>query len=126
MVGIPCIEDGCPSVAVYKSYCMRHRPEPFKYSNRDERLPKDWEQRRRYILMRDKYICYLCGKEGADGVDHKIPNDDNSYDNLAAVHDKVKPNCHRVKTANDVNSQKRLARQNMEAERLRRQRQGRR
>lgn len=119
-MNIPCIEYGCPAKATYRSWCRKHMPEPYQGSDRSERLPKDWEQRRRYILRRDNFICYLCGGKGADGVDHVIPNDDDSYDNLKAVHDKVSPFCHRKKTANDVNTKKRQDKQAREEERIRR------
>jgi len=32
-----------------------------------------WENIRRRILSRDRGICWLCGGEGADSVDHIVP-----------------------------------------------------
>lgn len=54
---------------------------------------------RHQVLKRDKYVCHLCGKPGADSVDHVIAGDDHSRDNLRAVHDASFPHCHKKKTA---------------------------
>jgi 5-methylcytosine-specific restriction protein A len=53
------------------------------------------------VLKRDRGVCYLCGKPGADRVDHVIPNDDHSLENLKAVHDAVAPHCHRFKSSQE-------------------------
>lgn len=97
----PCLEPGCHDHVVNKGYCQAHQRPAFANNFRKMRLPKDWRTRRLIVLKRDNYTCYLCGGEGADTVDHIIPNDDNSLDNLAAVHDRVPPHCHRAKTAAD-------------------------
>lgn len=60
-------------------------------SNRRDRLPPDWEKRRKFVLRRDNNQCQhrddygrQCG-EHANQVDHIIPNDDHSYTNLRAL-----------------------------------------
>lgn len=59
------------------------------------------------VLRRDKGICYLCGGEGADTVDHIVPGDDHSLGNLAAVHDRIAPHCHRIKSSREgIDAQK--------------------
>lgn len=60
-----------------------------------------WRRLRATILTRDQHLCYLCGQPDADTVDHLVPvyrggTDDPS--NLAAVHDRNPPHCHRAKT----------------------------
>jgi 5-methylcytosine-specific restriction endonuclease McrA len=48
-----------------------------------------WGVIRRYVLARDKHICYLCGKRGADSVDHAYPRAYGGTDdlnNLKAAH----------------------------------------
>ncbi len=67
--------------------------------------PAGWETIRQRILDRDQGVCYLCHQPGADAVDHIIAahlggSDDD--DNLAAVHDRVEPHCHRRKTASEA------------------------
>jgi 5-methylcytosine-specific restriction protein A len=52
-------------------------------------------------MKRDKGICYLCGGENADTVDHIKAGDDHSLTNLAAVHDRVYPHCHRAKSSKE-------------------------
>lgn len=57
---------------------------------------------RRRILRRDHWICYVCGKGGANEVDHVIPLSQggaNTDDNLAAIH--ANP-CHRAKTQREA------------------------
>jgi len=34
---------------------------------------RGWEQTRRRILERDHYVCQICGRPGADSVDHIVP-----------------------------------------------------
>lgn len=98
----PCKQPGCKFLAKYKGYCKKHKKEPYK-SHRGARLPDDWRIRLAYVLKRDDYICYLCGKPGADSVDHVRPGDDHEYENLKAVHENVYPHCHRHKTSREGN-----------------------
>jgi 5-methylcytosine-specific restriction enzyme A len=64
-------------------------------------LPSDWNTRRLVVLKRDKGICYICGNEGADAVDHVVASDNHHLDNLKAIHDKVPPHCHRKKSSQE-------------------------
>jgi 5-methylcytosine-specific restriction enzyme A len=59
-------------------------------SNRKERLPSDWYSRRKRVLERDGHACQMETDEGkclrsATDVDHVIPGDDHSYENLQAL-----------------------------------------
>lgn len=67
-------------------------------SNRKQRLPADWQKRRRRILRRDRGICYVCGQPGADGVDHVLRGDDHGDENLAAIHQRP---CHAQKSSRE-------------------------
>ncbi len=51
------------------------------------------------MLKRDNRICHVCLGPGADGVDHVIPGDDHSLENLKAIHHHVEPFCHRAKSS---------------------------
>lgn len=68
-------------------------------STRRARLPNDWPKRRAAVLKRDNGVCHVCRGPGADAVDHIIPGDDHSLENLAPIHDRVWPHCHRRKSA---------------------------
>jgi 5-methylcytosine-specific restriction protein A len=66
-------------------------------STRRDRLPPDWDSRvRPAVFARDGHICYVCGKPGANDVDHKNPGDDHSLENLGPIH---KWPCHARKSA---------------------------
>lgn len=97
----PCSVAGCPDYAKTggRGKCEKHIPPAFHNSTRRGRLPSDWNTRRLIVLRRDKGTCYLCGETGADTVDHVVPGDDHSLTNLAPVHDRTPPHCHRYKTA---------------------------
>lgn len=105
----PCLYYGCPNLADPqrgKGYCYPlHAPKPFYGTNRKERLPSDWATRRQIILKRHKTICHVCGETGADAVDHIIPGDDHSFENLRPIHQNVANSwgeyCHRTKTAKE-------------------------
>ena len=103
----PCLEDYCHNSSVFQGRCQTHRTLPWQGSTRKQRLPNDWNTRRNIILSRSR-ICYLCGGDGADTVDHIIPNDDHSLENLGAVHDRVEPHCHRYKSSKEGNDSQRL------------------
>jgi len=103
----PCLEGGCFEIATHQGRCPQHKRDPFNGGSRKKRLPPDWETRRKIILNRST-VCYLCGNEGADTVDHinQSLEDDHSLENLAPVHDKVEPHCHRYKTSKEGNDAK--------------------
>lgn len=117
----PCVEESCPSSAVDRGYCKKHAPPTFFSGGvRAQELPKDWNQRRVYVLKRDKNVCYVCGGKGADGVDHVERGNDHSFDNLKAIHHNTPPYCHRVKTsAEGVEAKKELKRKFEEEKRKR-------
>jgi 5-methylcytosine-specific restriction endonuclease McrA len=62
-------------------------------SDRRDRLPDDWEKRRKFVLKRDNNECQaklrIGGKcrELATDVDHVDPGDDHSPENLQALCD---------------------------------------
>lgn len=103
----PCLETGCYEIATYQGRCDTHKRPAWEGSTRKKRLPPDWETRRRIILNRSN-VCYLCGEAGADTVDHvnQSLEDDHSLENLAPVHDRVYPHCHRYKTSMEANQAK--------------------
>ena len=108
--GLPCLQSGCNRVATERGRCSEHQlAKPMHINiNRRENLPKNWRSLRRFVLNRDKFICYICGEYGADGVDHVIPGDDHSTENLKAIHDQNKNServsCHKVKTSKEGNA----------------------
>jgi 5-methylcytosine-specific restriction protein A len=67
-------------------------------SNRRQRLPKDWFQRRARVLRRDAGICHVCKLPGADSVDHVIAGDQHDEANLKAIH---KVPCHARKSSSE-------------------------
>lgn len=99
----PCLVKGCKNYATSLGRCSlkEHRPKAFFGNARKDSLPKDWTRRRNYILQRDKFICYICNRPGADSVDHVDGREDHSEKNLKAVHQNVEPFCHRSKTAQE-------------------------
>lgn len=69
------------------------------------RTGRPWQRRKARIIRRDRGICYLCGKGGADSADHVIAFAQGGRDtdaNLKAVHHDVPPRCNRVKGAGTV------------------------
>ncbi|MGH3356603.1 MAG: HNH endonuclease [Nocardioidaceae bacterium] len=83
---------------------MLHTPAPWEGSDHARSQTWAWQQLSRFVVDRDGGICYLCHGPGADGADHLLPVAEGGTDdpeNLAAVHDKVPPYCHRRKTAGD-------------------------
>jgi len=108
----PCLTQGCYEPVVDHGRCETHKRPAFEKSTRKQRLPKDWNTRRQIVMARDKGICYLCGGEGADTVDHikQSLQDDHSLGNLGSVHDRVYPHCHRYKTAAEGHEAQRLRR----------------
>ena len=50
---------------------------------------RKWRELRRLVLIRDRGICQLCGRPGANSVDHKTPRERGGGDqmsNLRATH----------------------------------------
>ena len=61
--------------------------------------PPGWDATKRRIMRRDHGICHVCGKPGANEIDHVVPHfEGGSHDdsNLAPIH---KDPCHKRKTS---------------------------
>lgn len=97
----PCLETGCPNKATYQGRCDTHKKQ-WVGSTRKQRLPQDWNTRRAIVLKQGGGVCYICGNKGADAVDHIEAGDNHSLENLAPIHDRVEPYCHRYKTVEDA------------------------
>ncbi|WP_158607901.1 HNH endonuclease [Nocardia panacis] len=105
-----CPSPGCPNTIRHARYCPDHTPAWDVPSG--WRRPAGWAQDRESVLARDDWTCYLCGKPGADAVDHVMPQAGGGPDrlsNYAAVHDRNPPHCHRAKTNRDRHAQHRTA-----------------
>lgn len=106
----PCLESGCPEKATREGRCQIHQRERWAGSTRKERLPSDWRTRCLIVMKRDKGICHICGGPGGDTIDHIEQGDDHSLDNLAPVHDRTEPHCHRYKSSAEGHAAKRAMR----------------
>lgn len=96
-----CPTPGCQARITTTRYCPGHTP---VWQGSTWTRPRNWAALREQILERDHYTCYLCGKPGADTVDHILAQANggtNHPSNLAAVHDRTPPHCHRAKTSHD-------------------------
>lgn len=90
----------------------------WKGSTRRSRLPPDWASHTvPRILHRDHHLCYLCGHAGADTIDHIQPGDNHADWNLAAVHDRNPPHCHRYKSSAEGHTARWAVREKRPAER---------
>jgi 5-methylcytosine-specific restriction endonuclease McrA len=52
-------------------------------------MPYAWEELRAFVIARDRGVCHLCGKQGANTADHLIPISRGGTDsphNLRAAH----------------------------------------
>ena len=96
-----CPATGCTNLIRHDKYCPDHT-QIWAGSDRGKRTShSSWRSLRERILERDNWTCYLCGRPGADTVDHIISVARGGTDdpaNLAAVHDRNAPHCHRAKT----------------------------
>lgn len=78
-----------------------------------------WQTLRRRILIRDEYVCYVCGLPGADEVDHVLAVGEGGAkrdpSNLGAIH--ADP-CHAEKTKreNAARAARRRARRELTSE----------
>lgn len=98
----PCTAPGCPNLrpcAVHPVKAWRRssaRPARTNLSGSAE------QARAQRVIRRDRCICYVCGKPGADEADHVIAVTDGGRDdesNMAAIHGKP---CHLRKTAEEA------------------------
>jgi len=93
-----CPEHGCPALVP----CPVHKRESWAGSQRRRRMggTSGWQQQRdaRTVMDRDRGVCHVCHRPGADRVDHVVAVADGGLDTLAnkaPVHNEP---CHRVKT----------------------------
>jgi 5-methylcytosine-specific restriction protein A len=67
---------------------------------------------KRQVMARDHGCCYVCGGEGADELEHKIPisqgGASRDLNNLGLIHSEP---CHREKTAREAAEGSRKARE---------------
>ena len=100
-----CLEKGCKK-SVHRStgYCPAHQ-KAYVSNHRKERLPPPsvWERIRQTVFIRDNWTCYICKSNTppADTIDHIQRGDNHDLDNLAPVHDRNAPHCHRSKTGRE-------------------------
>lgn len=97
-----CPAAGCTNLIRHTRYCPEHT-ESWSTPSGWQR-PTNWASLRRAVLARDHGICHVCGQPGADTVDHVTPQSQGGSDdptNLAPVHDRTPPHCHRAKTNRD-------------------------
>lgn len=99
----------CVMPATKEGRCKKHQLPAFAKNMRKDRLPEGWNYIRDEVFRRHGTVCYLCGEKGADSVEHVVPNDDNSFDNLRPAHQNVAPYCHRTKTAHEGHEAQRQA-----------------
>lgn len=70
------------------------------------RTGRPWRRFKARVIRRDRGICHLCGRSGADTADHLIPVGIGGriYDlsNAAAAHHDVWPHCNRIRGDRDV------------------------
>jgi 5-methylcytosine-specific restriction protein A len=87
------------------SYCDEHKPMPWATSTRKARITLSGsaeQARRRRVLDGYLHCCHVCGKTGADEVDHVIALAEGGADeewNLAPIH--ADP-CHREKSQREA------------------------
>lgn len=102
-----CPSPGCDNMIRHTRYCAEHTESWSTPSG--WKIPPGWHRDREYVLERDDWTCHICGRPGADTVDHLIPQSQggpDSLDNYAAVHDRTPPHCHRTKTNQDRKQQR--------------------
>lgn len=88
-------------------YCPDHQRAAWQSSNRNPAhsasqrgYGAEWRAKRGQVLSRDKCICGICGKPGANEVDHITPKSSGGSDdltNLRAVHKA----CHQRKSSSE-------------------------
>lgn len=76
-------------------------------AERLERFPPDWKAIKAEVWRRKGSRCYLCGQLGADTIDHVADPHDHRIENLAPVHDRHPPHCHRYKSSAQGNAKRR-------------------
>ncbi|WP_280319907.1 HNH endonuclease [Nocardia wallacei] len=97
-----CPTPGCTNLIRFTEYCDTHTEAWAVPSGWVK--PPGWDRIRQTVLERDDYRCHICGRQGADTVDHITPVSQGGTDamhNLGPVHDRTPPHCHRAKTNQD-------------------------
>ncbi|MEU7863497.1 HNH endonuclease signature motif containing protein [Nonomuraea sp. NPDC049141] len=97
-----CNVSGCHGIVTKGGRCATDQPKDTRkpwarVSARNASRPSDWRRRRRFVLTRDRGVCYVCRRPGATEVDHVVPvarGGSHDYSNLKAIC----PTCHKVKT----------------------------
>lgn len=85
--------------------CPAHPKEPWAGSTRAQRITLSGsaqQARRRRIIDRDRGICHVCGKPGANQADHKVPLAEggaDTDDNMGAIHSDP---CHKAKSSEEA------------------------
>jgi 5-methylcytosine-specific restriction endonuclease McrA len=72
-----CSEPGCPWPATHRGRCELHRQRRRPYSGHA------WARIVARVVRRDRGICWLCGRTGADSADHIVRVRDGGSDDLA-------------------------------------------
>lgn len=94
-----CPTRGCTELITHSHHCPDHTTAWETPSG--WRRPAGWQRIRETVLERDDYRCHVCGGPGADTADHLTSRANGGSDalsNLAAIHDRTPPHCHRTKT----------------------------
>jgi 5-methylcytosine-specific restriction enzyme A len=100
-------------VVLNRWVCM---PGQWVGSDRVHRLPPDWQARCAYVWARDGDTCWICHEHGADEIDHKVHGDDHNVENLAPIHQRNYPHCHRYKSSAEGNAARWRFKRNREPE----------
>lgn len=97
---------GCHEMATKRGLCDEHQPAPW----RGRPSPQDrygmssgtMRSLKRKVMARDHGCCYLCGGEGAEELEHKVPVSEGGaardLDNLGVAHRE----CHADKTRREA------------------------
>ncbi|MFE1111224.1 HNH endonuclease [Streptomyces rochei] len=111
-----CGDVGCHELATKRGLCDEHQPEPWRGrpspQQRYGMSSGTMRALKRQVMARDHGCCYVCGGEGADELEHKIPVSQGGaardLNNLGMIHSDP---CHREKTAREAAEGSRKARQ---------------
>lgn len=101
-----CATSGCPNLEP----CATHARPAWEGSTRRQRLPADWEKRRRVTLDAYGRRCYICSNGDCNEVDHVDGTDDHTYANLRPIC----PPCHKRKTQGEATAGRARARASRE------------
>lgn len=100
-----CADPKCGELTDGGTYCPEHQPEPWAGSTRRERIGRSGSQQQaanKRTLRNHKWICHVCGKPGADEVDHVTPlaeGGTDTDDNRRPIHSTP---CHQAKTQQEA------------------------